>query len=309
MQTEREVPRKSTQYGERRCPSGCGVLDATFALPGYGIGRCAGCGLYALERLPGTPVGSEYDRTQFDGALADLRRRNYHRVLERIAALRPLRGCRLLDVGCSSGWFLAAAAARGCLAFGIEPDEFFARQADRDPAAGVRVQRGKFPDDLPAEWGSFDVITFNDVFEHLDEPVALLQAVKARLSAGGVVVLALPMAGGFVFRLGCLLYRLGLTKPLERIFQVHYPYPHLYYYGPASLTALAERAGFEAVSFDRLRSFAVRGSLHRARMDRSATLSGRLRQYASALALTTFAILEPLVPADSGLAILRPRLA
>lgn len=306
MQSERPI---SPTAGGRGCPSGCGPLAPAFVLPGYRVDRCLGCGLYALERLEGAREGTLYDRSQFDGALLDLRHENYTRVLDQLDTLRPLKGSRLLDVGCSSGWFLTAAAARGCVAFGIEPDEFFAAKAERDAPRGVYVQRGSFPCDLPAEWGSFDVITFNDVFEHLDEPVSVLQAVKHRLSPGGVAALALPLAGGFVFRIGSLLYRLGFTAPLERIFQIHYPYPHLYYYAPASLRALAEHAGFEAVSFHHLRSFSVRGSLRRARMDRVASLAGRLRHYATAVALTAFALLEPMVPADNGLAILRPRTA
>jgi SAM-dependent methyltransferase len=304
------MPQLSTISGtatadlDQPCPAGCGGAAAgSFVLSGYHVHRCGACGLYSLERLAGTPVGSDYDRSQFDGALAPIRRENYARILQRIRAYKPTG--RLLDVGCSSGWFLAAAQAAGFDAFGIEPDEFFWRQAQHNVSPD-RVATGRFPVDLPAAWGRFDIIIFNDVFEHLADPLAMLAAVRERLHPDGVLVLALPMASGFVFRIGSAGYRFGLRQGLERMFQIRYPYPHLFYYSQPSLAALARRSGFDVLMIERLRNFSLSGSLHRARMDQARTLSQTAMQIAMAAGLVVFALLERWLPSDNSVAILRP---
>ncbi|HEX6137905.1 MAG TPA: class I SAM-dependent methyltransferase, partial [Casimicrobiaceae bacterium] len=117
---------------------------------------------------------------QREAALEPLRRRNFETVLERLAACGAVRG-ELLDVGCAHGWFLDAARRRGYVASGIEPDAAIAAQAVR---RGHTVTHGRFPQALPAGV-RFDVIVFNDVFEHLPDPRGALGAVHAALRPGG----------------------------------------------------------------------------------------------------------------------------
>ncbi len=287
------------------CPAGCATGAARiFDLAEHAVVRCAACGIYELQLRPEKHDAFMLDRTQFEGAFRPLRLANYARILRRLARLTPLAGRKLLDVGCSNGWFIEAARAAGCECYGIEPDAFFFGRIRQVPAAGVRVVQGFFPRDLPADWGPFDFITFNDVFEHLPEPAAVLRACRERLAAGGHVVLSLPVADGFVFRLARLLHQLGIAAPLTRVFQVRYPYPHLFYYSRRGIAALARRAGFEPVRIERLRSFSLRGALHRARMDRAEGGFDMLTRYAGAAALPVFAVVEHVLPADNVLAIL-----
>jgi SAM-dependent methyltransferase len=303
-QQETTTPRAG---GSRGCPAGCaGVPAVRYDLARHRVARCPACGVYVLT--PGQQPGAQFllDRSQFDGALHALRAANYRRILQRLGRLRPLSGSRVLDVGCSSGWFLELAKQAGCECFGLEPDEYFYRRIASGPFPLAHLVRGFFPQDLPAEWGAFDVVTFHDVFEHLPDPLQVLAAVRARLVPGGCLVLSLPAADGFVFRMAVLLRRLGIPGPLARVFQVNYPFPHLYYFTRASLMVLAQRAGFEPVLLERLQSFSMRGALHRARMDAAQDIASVLKNYASAGALLVFALLEPWLPADSLLAILRP---
>src|SRR5206468_1001806 len=81
--------------------------------------------------------------------------------------------------------------------------------------------------------------------------------------------------------------------PLARMFQVDYPYPHLFYFTRRSVVALAERNGFVTMVVRRLRSFSARGALHRARMDRGRGALSAIQAYANAGALVLFALMEP----------------
>jgi SAM-dependent methyltransferase len=289
------------------CAAGCdGACRFAFTVGSFDAFCCPGCGLY---RLIGVSHGHELalDRTQFDDAFRSLRSRNYRRVFDRVAHHISLPDAKLLDVGSSSGWFLESAVERGCRCFGIEPDPFFCERARRSLPPSVQVIGGYFPRDLPAEWCPFDIITFHDVFEHLEDPVGTLEACRERLTEGGLVILSLPSAQGFVYNLGVLLHRFGWKAPLERMFQVNYPFPHLFYFTRASLERLADHTGFEVVAGDRLDGFAVRGSLHRAKLDESTNVVAMIGQYAKALGLVGFALVQKILPADNIYVILRPR--
>lgn len=289
-----------------RCPAGCAapLVDA-YAVAGHPVRRCVDCGLYQLVAVPQSTVDGQLDRSKFDDAFRELRQSGYARILDAAAKLRPIVGARVLDVGCSSGWFLEAARQRGARGFGIEPDRFFFDRARRALPEDVALVHGLFPADLPASWPRFDWITFHDVFEHLPDPRGVLAACADRLAAGGLLVLSIPSSDGFAFRLSELLRRVGLAGPLERAFQVHYPFPHLWYLNRRSVEALGRSAGFATVGQLSLRGFRLRGSLRRAQMDRTDPGARGLGVYANAAALAGFALLQPLVQADNIVAILR----
>jgi SAM-dependent methyltransferase len=278
------------------CLAGCRApLVASATRPWGSIARCSACGGFVLR-----PSGLQEDlnRGEVASALRELRRHNYERIVRRLG---PAAERKLLDVGCSLGWFLEAASAGGYQTYGIEPDPFFESRIDRTRLPAAHLAQGYFPEDLPADWTSFDVITFHDVLEHLPDPAAALRACRERLNPDGKVVLSIPVADGFAFRLARLLSSFGLDGALERVFQVHYPYPHLFYPTRRSLAELARHTGFRIGFIEPLRSFHLSGVVERARMDAT---GGALSRAANAAALVLFALIEPLLPADSVLAVL-----
>ncbi len=195
----------------RRCAR-CGVLNADFAVA-----------------IPDTPGAQDVDQAMREDGLGAVRDRNNARLLNRLAALTAPGG-RLLDVGCGPGFLLRAAAARGFLTQGVEPD------ADVAPAAGAhaRVRHGYFPGVLaPAE--RYDAIVFNDVLEHIPDLTGTLAAAHAHLEAGGVLALNCPDRRGLFFRVAALADRLGLSGAYDRMWQRGLPSPHLWYFTPANL--------------------------------------------------------------------------
>ena len=160
---------------------------------------CPQCSLVFLNpRMSPEALREYYTRDNFsrdfrgadspdDEAMAyrDLRAARRWRLLER--HLPPRARC--LEIGCGAGNFLTLLRRAGHEAVGIDASTGYARQA---ADGGLRALAGMFPDDLPDDWRGFDTVLLFQVIEHVDEPIALLQAVRERLVPGGMLVLEYP---------------------------------------------------------------------------------------------------------------------
>lgn len=140
------------------------------------------------------------------------------------------RGVRVLDIGSGFGQALGYHAARGCEVWGVESDENALRVAHRH---GFNVRIGVFdPADFPA--GHFDVVTLDQVIEHMRDPVATMAGIRTVLSPSGVAILSTPNAGGW-----------GARVFGRRWINWHVPY-HLHFFSRHSMRIAAERAGLES---------------------------------------------------------------
>lgn len=254
------------------------------------LARCPQCGLWLSRLGPEPPEGHAQNTLQEDlreVGLKPLRVRNFALTLE---ALEPVRGARLLDVGSAHGWFVEAATARGMRVVGVEPDLAVAR---RSIERGLDVRVGYFPDCIPAE-ERFDVIAFNDVLEHLPDLDRILAACHQRLAPGGRLVISLPDADGLLYRTACLTARLGWKPSLERLWQKHFRFPHLYYFTASTLGRMVAPFGFRLVQSRGLPMLQVQGLWPRLRMDRTASLAGAVIVYAFiVLTYPLFAFVAP----------------
>ncbi|EQD54219.1 Methyltransferase type 11, partial [mine drainage metagenome] len=115
----------------------------------------------------------------------------------------------MLDVGCSNGQFLEAAASYGIEGVGIEPE---LAQASVARSKGLKVRAGLFPESL--ERGeAFDIVAFNDSFEHLSDPGAMLRTSEVILNPGGVLILNLPDSAGVLYSIASALARFSVYGP------------------------------------------------------------------------------------------------
>lgn len=87
----------------------------------------------------------------------------------------------------------------------------------------------------------YDAIVFNDVFEHLPDPVSVIVEIERRLDPGGLAVLNLPSSNGVIFRFARGLYRLGVVGPYHRLWQKGLDSPHITYFNPGNLRCFVER--------------------------------------------------------------------
>lgn len=142
----------------------------------------------------------------------------------------PRRGS-LLDVGCGTGNFLAAARATGFEVAGIEFDRNAAQFA-REHLGLNAIFTGtleKFAEKDSDE--KFDVITFFEVLEHQDKPLDFLGLVKRRLKSSGYIALSVPN-------------RERWQKAPDVL---DYPPNHLTRWNARSLTGFLQAQGFEIV--------------------------------------------------------------
>lgn len=93
----------------------------------------------------------------------------------------------ILDIGCSSGFFLTLAKARGFDCFGIEPNKLESKFAINQ---GLNVL-GKTIDDIPLG-KKFDTITMWDVLEHIDSPTDFISRITRYLNPGGCIFIQVP---------------------------------------------------------------------------------------------------------------------
>ena len=99
---------------------------------------------------------------------------------------------RVLEVGCSEGYFGAALKDIGNEVWGLETNALAAdvAQSRLDFVYRDSIEAFLLSDEFVEE--RFDVIVFGDVLEHLLDPVRVLQAISARLTERGVIISSVP---------------------------------------------------------------------------------------------------------------------
>lgn len=135
---------------------------------------------------------------------------------------------RILDVGCGAGWLLRDLRSAGFEhTLGIDP--FLDR--DTTSEGGVRVLRRS----IQELDGSFDLIMFHHVLEHVPDQIATINSVGQHLEPGGVCLIRIPLASSYAWE-----------RYQEHWVQIDAP-RHFVLHTARSIEALAARAGLRLV--------------------------------------------------------------
>jgi 2-polyprenyl-3-methyl-5-hydroxy-6-metoxy-1,4-benzoquinol methylase len=140
-------------------------------------------GAYMDATYPGDRLRARYDRIM---SLPPESSDNVGRVA-RIVAELP-QPAAVLDIGSGLGVFPARMKEAGWAVTGLDPDPRAIEHLRGD--VGVDAVEGDFMhcEDL----GRFDLVTFNKVLEHVEDPVAMLRRAQSFLEPDGVVYIELP---------------------------------------------------------------------------------------------------------------------
>jgi len=236
----------------------CPPADLGIA-PGFGTLRivsCSVCGhlynaafdadrideLYAAAVLTNTPVSESMIKNL--EATADY-------VLSRSAA-NPT----VVDVGGGTGVLARTLARRAAEVHLVEPSRALTREGFA--GSGVTLHRCNFPAPALAD-RQFDVVVSRQVVEHIPEPMAFLQALRAQLAPRGVAYLEIPSA--------------EYIEQTRSVVDFHYP--HVHYYRRDEFQTLLARAGFEVIEVVDVKEGHDRGFLLRATEPTRLPYSGR----------------------------------
>jgi SAM-dependent methyltransferase len=140
-------------------------------------------------------------------------------------------GDSLLDVGCGNGAFLNEAQKLGYKVVGIDFDKENIRIARE--LFGLNEVFSMTLEDLIDSYPDrrFDVITFFEVLEHMDNPNNFINLIKRGLKEGGYIALSMPNRERFI----------------DPLCEGDYPPNHLTRWSASSLTSFLEERGFEIV--------------------------------------------------------------
>lgn len=228
MDTEQTTTRDPLTATCRICKAH--VSSVLIRKDGMNVLCCRECGLAFTHPQP-RELANQYDSAYFDL----YRRRRQFRLRRADARLKRIELLmspgKLLDIGCSLGYFVEAANSRGWKASGVEISEVAAgeaREMQLDVRAGT-LEGAAYAD------GAFDCVTMWDVLEHVPDPVAHMLEVRRVLSAGGLVVVGTPDLGHLQFRLKREQWR--HLKPAE----------HIFYFTQSSIERLMTKTGFSLV--------------------------------------------------------------
>jgi 2-polyprenyl-3-methyl-5-hydroxy-6-metoxy-1,4-benzoquinol methylase len=150
------------------------------------------------------------------------------------------RGRRLLDVGAADGLLSRKLTERGWRVTAIEADPALAQAGARHCERMITLNLDR---ELPEDAGSFDVVVYGDVLEHLVDPLRVLVELDRCLARGGFVIISVPNIAHLWIR---LLLLVGRFDYLDRGILDH---SHLRFYTERSLRAMLESAGLDVVRF------------------------------------------------------------
>jgi SAM-dependent methyltransferase len=205
--------------------------------------RCAECGLLRLDPVPPPEELPRYypDNYWFspDASAASRMEEAYRRLVLRdhvrfvAQTLRRTRvGGPLLDVGCGGGLFLGLMRERGFRVLGLDNSReatAIAWRRQRVPAVCAMLEHAPFRPESVA------VLTMFHVLEHLYDPRAYLTAAHRLLAPDGRLVIQVPNAACWQYRLLGHAWN-GMDVPR-----------HLFDFRAGDVEKLVQSCGFEVV--------------------------------------------------------------
>jgi 2-polyprenyl-3-methyl-5-hydroxy-6-metoxy-1,4-benzoquinol methylase len=222
---------------KRACPTCNGSRYALlFVKDGGTYVKCDGCGMCFLnpvftdEALVKFYSGNNTVQSEVVTNESSFYRRIYGKGLASISRFVP--GGEILDIGCSSGFFLDIAKESGWSTTGVELNNAEAAISQKKHKVyNAPIESLKFDK-------QFDAISLWDVFEHIKDGSKVLQLLKSRLSDRGVIFLQTPNVAALAARV--LQEKCKMFDGIE----------HVNIYSPETMELIAKRNGLAVIHME-----------------------------------------------------------
>ncbi len=200
--------------------------------------RCPACDTIFQNPLPTIEQMVGYADQEYSEGLyksyvqaRGIKHLTFKKRLQKIAA--RARGKKVLDVGCSCGYFLDVALEQDYDAYGVEFSAVAISAAATETRA--RITQDDVNKIASLQASSFDIVTAFDVIEHTIDPIQFLQDLKKLLKPGGLLVITTPDTGHFLRPL------LGKRWPMLQ------PFQHTVLFSRRSLAMALAKTGYGQV--------------------------------------------------------------
>lgn len=228
------------------CPGCSGVRGGEmveFYKYGFSHVKCRNCNVLYVSPRPTQKMLFEYYREYeapkvWNELLVETNRdRKYLQHIPRVKILKNILKKRQNKLNT----FVDLGAGNGNFAKAIDEENIFREVIASDISEvciesckklGLKTKKCSIED---FEDASLDCITFNDLIEHVFDPVEFIKECHKKLSADGILMLSTPNGEGFDFKI--------LKEKTENIT----PPEHLQYFNPKSIRMLLERLNFNIV--------------------------------------------------------------
>ena len=160
--------------------------------------HCGHCGALSLDPIPSREaLQSYYNETYMVPveAYAMGAARNAPEALRELGARLEHPG-KLLEIGCSYGFFLERAQKDGWEVMGIELDDAAAKHGREK--LGLKILSGTLESEFARLEPPYDAIATFHVIEHTREPLELLRLCRELLAKNGVLILKTPNVSSWI---------------------------------------------------------------------------------------------------------------
>ena len=231
----------------------CIICGSRYVTRVSGVVYCRKCGLLFSGQKAG-----------FGNPIQGMRKiaiRNYEIISKALEKTVLIQGSRILDVGCAEGGFTEMMLNKGGDSIGLEPDLDAAKEALSRQLPVKIISFEKFQ----GTEKSYDIIVFNDVFEHIEDPNGAIKKSLKLLKDNGFILINAPVSSGLIFRVVEIAARFGIESPYKRIWAQGLSSPHIYFYTENNLKLLLAKYNLDLVNSGRLVALETEGMYKRVR--------------------------------------------
>lgn len=232
----------------------CIICNSKFKKINDYVYKCINCSFFKSKLKPGHGRDIE--------GISELRRKNFKKIINIILSLNVNQSLKILEIGSGNGFFIEECEKSNIDITGSEADEeqynLLAKNFSNIIKIALPIKN--FNNKLS---NKFDVVVFNDVFEHLENLDLILIQLKSILKTNGQIVINLPSSDGLIYKFSNILNKIGFTNFYDRLWQKNLASPHLSYFNNSNLKMLFNKHGYNLIHTTSLDTVSKKGNFIR----------------------------------------------